>query len=24
MGSADFWQGSFELIKAWQKELETL
>jgi oligoendopeptidase F len=24
MSSADFWQGSFELIRAWQKELETL
>jgi len=24
MSSADFWQGSFELIKAWQSELEKL
>ena len=24
MSSAEFWQGSFELIKDWQKELETL
>jgi oligoendopeptidase F len=24
MSSADFWQGSFELIKAWQRELEAL
>lgn len=24
MSSAEFWQGSFELIKAWQDELETI
>jgi oligoendopeptidase F len=24
MGSADFWQGSFELINKWQNELESL